>query len=385
MTVRGAHRPYPRRRRAVRWLAAAMGALVATNALAGATVGSDYALAWRTYDQARARGATPSALRPLAQAAYEALPDRPRRHETMVRKAEAAFALARLDYRTGLARAALALLRESDELYARALGEDTPQRIRPLLEEAKLLSWTGDRKQMRKALKRLALAQRILDHARSEDITARMEVAFRQSELYAALRDMEKRKRALRRFFGLLDSARRRAPAVAVPALLKAGRLVERAGIIPRAAAFYCEALKAVDAGDATTRTLLASRIRSLAEEDHVTIEAACLARAKRWSRGPLHCALKPVTVVYPSYPQRAADLGIQGFVVLELVLDRDGRPRDVWVQESHPLGYFEQAAIKAGKGLRYPPLSGDEKGVCGSLDHSLRYIYTFGVDHGTD
>jgi len=63
----------------------------------------------------------------------------------------------------------------------------------------------------------------------------------------------------------------------------------------------------------------------------------------------------KPLTKVDPSYPDMARQLGIEGTVILELVVEKDGRVSSVRVLKSvHPL--LDDAAIAAAYRTTFSP-----------------------------
>ena len=55
-------------------------------------------------------------------------------------------------------------------------------------------------------------------------------------------------------------------------------------------------------------------------------------------------------------YPSDALRLNIQGWVELEFVVDRTGRPRNIIVVAAEPTGRFDQAALAAAAKYRYAP-----------------------------
>lgn len=65
--------------------------------------------------------------------------------------------------------------------------------------------------------------------------------------------------------------------------------------------------------------------------------------------------ALAPIRVRQPVYPQKALMHGVEGQVVIEFGLAGDGSLRDVRVVQSEPAGVFDQAAIRAMQGWKYP------------------------------
>jgi periplasmic protein TonB len=62
-----------------------------------------------------------------------------------------------------------------------------------------------------------------------------------------------------------------------------------------------------------------------------------------------------PIVQVAPQYPRRAMDRGLEGFVLLEFTVTRDGTVRDPRVIESSST-LFERAAIDAVMRFRYRP-----------------------------
>lgn len=64
-----------------------------------------------------------------------------------------------------------------------------------------------------------------------------------------------------------------------------------------------------------------------------------------------------PDVIVPASYPQRALDNGIEGYVILEYTITKSGSLQDVVVIDSSPPGYFEEAALRAATKFRYDPI----------------------------
>lgn len=63
-----------------------------------------------------------------------------------------------------------------------------------------------------------------------------------------------------------------------------------------------------------------------------------------------------PIVKVQPQYPRRAAERGIEGYVIVEFTVTELGTVEDVQVVEADPRGYFERAAIAAAKKFKYKP-----------------------------
>ena len=63
-----------------------------------------------------------------------------------------------------------------------------------------------------------------------------------------------------------------------------------------------------------------------------------------------------PIVKVSPVYPRRALQRGIEGFVIVEFTVTKQGAVKDVFVIEANPEGIFEQAAMDAAKNFKYKP-----------------------------
>ena len=59
---------------------------------------------------------------------------------------------------------------------------------------------------------------------------------------------------------------------------------------------------------------------------------------------------------VEPTYPSSARRDGIEGFVLLRLQIDADGRVTSVDVVDSEPIGVFEQSARDAARKFKFEP-----------------------------
>lgn len=84
-----------------------------------------------------------------------------------------------------------------------------------------------------------------------------------------------------------------------------------------------------------------------------------------------------PLVVVQPTYPRRAQERGIEGYVVVELTVAPDGSvPADsIFVVTAEPKGYFEREALKTAAKFKYKPkvVDGIAQAVSG-----VRYQFTF-------
>lgn len=63
-----------------------------------------------------------------------------------------------------------------------------------------------------------------------------------------------------------------------------------------------------------------------------------------------------PVVRVQPMYPQRAADQGIEGYVLLRFTITPSGGVSDVVVMDSKPSSIFDRSARRALARWRYDP-----------------------------
>jgi len=61
-------------------------------------------------------------------------------------------------------------------------------------------------------------------------------------------------------------------------------------------------------------------------------------------------------------YPADALERGVEGWVDLEFIVDRDGRPRNLLVMQASPVGRFDAAALDAVRQYRYAPFEKDRR-----------------------
>lgn len=72
-----------------------------------------------------------------------------------------------------------------------------------------------------------------------------------------------------------------------------------------------------------------------------------------------------PIIKVAPVYPRRAANRGIEGYVLVEFTVTRKGTVKDVKVIESEPASsIFHRAAIRAARKFKYKPRIVDGQAV---------------------
>ena len=91
---------------------------------------------------------------------------------------------------------------------------------------------------------------------------------------------------------------------------------------------------------------------------------------------------LIPIVRVNPTYPQRASQRGIQGWVVLEFTIDTEGRTKNAKVIANSPSSIFDGAALKAISRWRYRPrvVDGEAQEVDGV---QVRLTFTLSKDSG--
>lgn len=63
-----------------------------------------------------------------------------------------------------------------------------------------------------------------------------------------------------------------------------------------------------------------------------------------------------PIVKVAPIYPRRAQSRGIEGYVIVEFVVTKNGSVRDVVVVDAQPADIFNRAAIDAASKFKYKP-----------------------------
>ncbi len=87
---------------------------------------------------------------------------------------------------------------------------------------------------------------------------------------------------------------------------------------------------------------------------------------------------------INPNYPEYAQRRGIEGFVILQFIVDINGRAVEPSVQQANPQGYFETAAIRAIKQWRFSPGRND-KGtpVSCRLQMRIDFILKDSKSHG--
>lgn len=75
-----------------------------------------------------------------------------------------------------------------------------------------------------------------------------------------------------------------------------------------------------------------------------------------------------PIVKVAPVYPRRALQRGIEGYVIVEFTVTKQGSVRNPLVVEANPEGIFERAAMEAALKFKYKPrvVNGEPAEVAG-------------------
>jgi TonB family protein len=83
---------------------------------------------------------------------------------------------------------------------------------------------------------------------------------------------------------------------------------------------------------------------------------------------------LTQIVRVEPTYPRRAAERGLEGYVIVEYTVTTTGSTRDVTVIES-TLSIFDSSAIRAAEKFKYQPRVEDGRPVA---VNGVRYRFDF-------
>lgn len=85
-----------------------------------------------------------------------------------------------------------------------------------------------------------------------------------------------------------------------------------------------------------------------------------------------------PIVKVQPIYPRRAAERGIEGYVLLEFTVTALGTVENPVIIEEEPKGYFGRAALNAARKFKYKPkvMNGEPVPVSG-----VRNLITFELE----
>lgn len=87
----------------------------------------------------------------------------------------------------------------------------------------------------------------------------------------------------------------------------------------------------------------------------------------------------EPLELTAPQYPRRARVRGLQGSVGAAFTIDRQGRVRDIEVQESKPAGVFDRAVKEALAEWRFAPMTRDGEPVT----RRVSKVFVFNLEDG--
>ena len=63
-----------------------------------------------------------------------------------------------------------------------------------------------------------------------------------------------------------------------------------------------------------------------------------------------------PIVKVQPIYPRRALSRGIEGYVIVQFTVTKQGTTKNIKIVESKPPGIFDRAAMQAAAKFKYKP-----------------------------
>ena len=86
------------------------------------------------------------------------------------------------------------------------------------------------------------------------------------------------------------------------------------------------------------------------------TLNANINLSASGFGLAPTDGEYLPIVKVQPIYPRRALSRGIEGYVIVEFIVTKQGTTRDVRVVEAKPSGIFDRAAVQAAEKFKYKP-----------------------------
>lgn len=86
----------------------------------------------------------------------------------------------------------------------------------------------------------------------------------------------------------------------------------------------------------------------------------------------------QPMTKATPVYPARARDRYIEGYVVVEFTVTKQGKVEDVTVVSAEPKGVFDRAAIRAVQNYVFAPCT--DQGRIFEITHvPLKFSFDLG------
>ena len=91
-------------------------------------------------------------------------------------------------------------------------------------------------------------------------------------------------------------------------------------------------------------------------------------------TEGAVDVPPKPGRRVQPTYPKRARDRGITGYVRMSIFVNESGSVEKVRVLESKPAGVFDEAASNAVRGWEFKPGQYEGESVSTWVTQTLRF-----------
>ena len=86
------------------------------------------------------------------------------------------------------------------------------------------------------------------------------------------------------------------------------------------------------------------------------TVNANINLSASGFGLAPTDGEYLPIVKVQPIYPRRALSRGIEGYVIVQFTVTKQGTTRNISVVEAKPPGIFDRAAMQAAAKFKYKP-----------------------------
>ena len=100
-----------------------------------------------------------------------------------------------------------------------------------------------------------------------------------------------------------------------------------------------------------------------------VTVTAEGEAVSFAWDEAP-----KLIRIVKPQYPEIAREDGVEGKVVLTMVIDKEGKVAEAKVLLAEPAEVFNEAALNAVLQYEFEPAKKDGKQIKVQVGHSILF-----------
>ncbi len=93
-----------------------------------------------------------------------------------------------------------------------------------------------------------------------------------------------------------------------------------------------------------------------------IWLTSSVVTAQKATSQATNHGDAVPTVIISPSYPRKAVEEGIEGWVRLEFNVDSNGQPYEVTVVDSQPANTFERDAVKAVYKWKFKTTEGQQR-----------------------